>query len=538
MCASYVSDVSVQEHPGTTRAATPPAPQFGSQRARVSDFGRCHSVLMACVATLAVHLMSLTRQLGVDEGGFAMVARYAASGGGYLYGPQWVDRPPGLIAIFAVADRLGPFGVRLVACLLAVVLVAAVASAADSLGGRTAARWAAWTGFALSSSVLLDAHQLNGELAAAAFVAVSVAAVVRAVRVARSTVQTLLWGALSGLAAMAAVLVKQNFVDAFAFAGVLLLLGSLSRANRRIYRPRRVLATLVAFGLGAAVPAALAILWARSHGGIGALAYAMVGFRADAVAVIAGSSLNAPLHRLGALAGLAWLSGLLFLLGHLTIRHVGRLRRLDPLPWALAATAGVELLGVVAGENFWPHYLIALIPTLALAAGLGAHRRMPGQQWTRRLVLLSVFSTALISPIAALNTARAPSAAYTTGRWIAASAKSDDTLTVTWAHANVIDASGLRPGYPYTWSLPLRTLDPKLTLLTRTLNGAAAPTWVVRWGSPHPWGLDPGDHVDGALRAHYSHVATVCGHPVWLLDGADRQVLPEPAGSACGTGAQ
>lgn len=346
-----------------------------------------------------------------------MVARYASSGGGYLYGPQWVDRPPGLIALFAAAGRLGPFRVRLVASLLAVVLVAAVASAADSLGGRTAALWAAaWTGFA-PSSVLLDAHQLNGELAAAAFVAVSVAAVVRAVRVARSTVQTLLWGALSGLAAMAAVLLKQNFVDAFAFAAVLLLLGSLGRANRRIYRPRRVLATLVAFGLGAAVPATLAILWARSPGGIGALAYAMVGLHADAVAVIAGSSLNAPLHRLGALAGLAWLSGLLFLLGHLTIRHVGRLHRLDPLPWALAATAGVELLGVVAGKNFWPHYLTALIPTLALAADLGAHRRMPGRHWTRRLVSLSVFSTALISPIAALNTARAPSAAYTTGRW-------------------------------------------------------------------------------------------------------------------------
>ena len=494
-------------------------------------------MLLACVVTLVVHLMSLTRQPGVDEGGFAMVARYAGSGGGFLYGPQWVDRPPGLIGIFAVADQLGPFGVRLVACLLAVVLVAAVASAAEALGGRTAARWAAWTAFALSSSVLLEAQQLNGELAAAVLVAVSVAAVVRAVRVSRSRARTLLWGGLAGVTAMSAVLVKQNFVDAFVFSGVLLLLGVLSPANRMVYCPRRVLVAAVAFGFGATVPASMAVLWATSHGGAGALAYAMFGFRGDAASVIAGSSFNAPLHRLGELAGLAWLSGLLFLLGNLAIRHLGRLRHLDPLPWALAATAAVELLGAFAGENFWPHYLIALIPTVALTAGLGAHRRMPGQKWTRGLVLLTVLSTVVISPVAAVTAAAAPSAAYTTGRWIAASAHGDDTLSVTWTHANVINASGLRPGYPYAWSLPMRTLDPKLTLLTRTLNGPEAPTWVVRWDSPHPWGLDPGDHVAAALRAHYRNVATVCGHPIWLHDGARRQLAPEPTTSRCGTSA-
>jgi hypothetical protein len=497
-----------------------------------------HSVVLAVAATLGVHLLSLTRQLGPDEGGFAMVARYAGTSGAYLYGPQWVDRPPGLIGLFAVADHLGPYGVRFTAALLAVGLVAAVAWAAEAVGGRSAARWAAWTGFAFASSVLLQAQRLNGELAAAAFVAVSIAALLRALLASTTRTQTVVLGLLAGVSGMLAVLMKQSFVDAFVFAGVLLLAGIGTSANRLTYSPARVLATLGAFAAGAAVPAAATLWWAQSHGGARVLLYAVVGFRADAAAVMAHWSLAAPLHRAGALAVVAWLTGLLFLVGHLAFVHRRRLRRLDPLPWALAATVTVELVGVVAGGNFWDHYLIALIPTVAVAAGLSVNRRVPGAAWTRRLVVLAGAVTALTSPITAVNAADSTSAAYTTGRWVAASAQADDTLVVPFTHANVIDAAGLRPGYPYAWSLPTRTLDPHLDLLTSSLAGPEAPTWVVRWDASDSWGLDPAHRVDAALHAHYRPVGQICGHAVWLHDGAIRALAPTPPTSACGPGDQ
>jgi hypothetical protein len=532
--APTFGDVTVRPPPGRTRVLPVVAEPDGGRARR---FARRHSVQLACLATLALHLMTLTRQLGVDEGGFAMVARYAGSGGSYLYGPSWVDRPPGLLAVFVVAERLGPFGVRAVAAALAVVLVAATAAAADALGGRSSARWAAWAAFALSSSVLLQAHRLNGELAAAAFVAVSVAAVVHAVRTSPTRAGTLVAGTVAGAAAMCAVLTKQNFLDGFVFAGVLLGLGSLTRVNRLAYRPVQVVTTAGAFVAGAAVPAALTVRWAGSHGGLGALMYATFGFRGDAVGVVAHSSSHAPLQRLGGLALLGCLTGLLFLLGQLAVAHHRRLRHLEPLPWAVAATVGVELLGVAAGENFWSHYLTALTPMVALAAGLGVHQRMSSAPWTRRLVVLMACSTALVSPVAAVHAVLSPSRAYTTGRWIAASAHPHDTLSVLWTHANVIDASGLRPGYPYAWSLPLRTLDPQVRLLVDTLDEAPGPTWVVRWDSAHPWGLDPGNRVDGALHAHYRDVATVCGHQIWLHDGAGRHLAAPPSASACGGGA-
>jgi hypothetical protein len=493
-------------------------------------------VLLACVATLLVHLPWSSRELGSDEGGFAMVARYWLDGGPFLYGPQWVDRPPGLIGLFAAADRLGPYGVRLTATAVAVGLVAALAWAADAVGGRPAARWAAWAGFAFGSSALLEAEQLNGELAAAMFVTVSVAALLRAVRVSTSRTHTAMFGVLAGASATLAVLMKQNFVDAFVFAAVLLTVGGMSRTNRLTYRPVTVLATVLAFGVGAAIPGAATLAWATAHGGPGALAYAVFGFRTDAGAVMAKWSWAAPLHRLDFLWQVALVSGLLLLFMHLAFSHVRRLRRLDPLPWAVAATAGVELLGVFAGENFWPHYLIALIPMVALSAGLSVHSRVPGWRWTRRLVVAAAVTTALVSTIAAFHAAQHSTQAYTTGRWLAAAAQPTDTIVVPFTHPNVIDASGLKPGYPYAWSLPLRTLDPQLSLLTSTLNGQAAPTWVVQWDNPHTWGLDPGNHVAAALRAHYRPMAVVCGHPIWLHDGVSRHLGPVPPASACGAG--
>ena len=502
------------------------------------EFAKRHSVVLAAVATLTVHLLSLTRQLGSDEGGFAMVARYWLDGGPFLYGPQWVDRPPGLIGLFAAADHLGPYGVRLTATVVAVGLVAALAWAADAVGGRPAARWAAWAGFAFGSSTLLEAEQLNGELAAAMFVTVSVAALLRAVRVSTSRAHTLMLAVLAGASATLAVLMKQNFLDAFVFAAVLLTVGVANRTNRLTYRPVTVLATALGFGVGAAIPATATLAWATAHGGPGALAYAMFGFRTDAAAVMANWSWAAPERRLEFLGQITLVSGLVFLLLHLAVSHRRRLRRADPLPWAVAATAAVELLGVVAGENYWPHYLIALIPMVGLTAGLSVHHRVPGWRWTRRLVVASAVTTALVSPIAAYGAAHQSTQAYTTGGWVAAAARPGDTIVVPFTHANVIDASGLKPGYPYAWSLPLRTLDPQLSLLTSTLTGPAAPTWVVRWDNPHTWGLDPNNRVDAALRAHYRPVAVVCGHAVWLHDGIGRYLAPAPRTSACGAGAQ
>ena len=105
---------------------------------------------------MGTHLLFVSRWLGDDEGGFAMVARYWNDPGAYLYGPLWVDRPPGLIAVFDAATARTFRSGRLVAGAVAVVAVLAASDTATSLAGRGAGRWAAWAAFAFYSSALFD----------------------------------------------------------------------------------------------------------------------------------------------------------------------------------------------------------------------------------------------------------------------------------------------------------------------------------------------------------------------------------------------
>ena len=171
---------------------------------------------------------------------------------------------------------------------------------------------------------------------------------------------------------------------------------------------------------------------------------------------------------------------------------------------------------MAAGETFWPHYLIALIPTRRRGHRAGRAPADAGRTWTRRLVVAAAVATALVSSFGAVHVAMVTSRSWTIGRWLAASAAPRDSVVVTFTHANLINASGLRPSYQYAWSLPIRTLDPHLNRwCTRSTAPPPRPGWSAT--TPRtPWGLDPTSRVAAALRTHYREVATVCGRPVWL----------------------
>ena len=188
----------------------------------------------------------------------------------------------------------------------------------------------------------------------------------------------------------------------------------------------------------------------------------------------------------------------------------------------------MELAGVIAGGSYWSHYLIGLLPMTVLAAGVVAGS---SERWTRRLVVVAVLVTVATAPPLALVAHREPAAARV-GGWIAASARPGDTITVLYTHPNAAQASGLAPAYPYAWSLPVRTLDPGLTLLRDTLQGQAAPTWVVQWDPLSSWGLDRDRRLAALLESRYVHVADVCGQPVLLLRGVNRELAPLTA-AAC-----
>jgi hypothetical protein len=476
-----------------------------------------------------MHLLFLSRQLSPDEGGFAMVARVSRPGGPYLYGHQWVDRPPGLMAVFDLAQHLGPFGVRLTAGLCATALVAAAAWAVGAVAGEVAAGWAAWTAFALATSPLLETYQLNGEIIAAPLVLLAVAAICQALYGSSRLPLMLLLSLVSGFSAASALLIKQNFEDGLTFVGVLLVGAFVLRR----FPWRRVAAALVAFLVGVSGPLVWAATWAGAHGGVSALVFALFRFRAMAGDLIADGPLHASELRLIDLMWLAVASGMALLAAQVGFSQWRALLARSPLVWAVTVSAGVELLGVVLGASYWPHYLIGLVPMLVFATGIACRPGAGSQTATRWLVVAVAAVTVVTAPVEAFAVHGHRSRPYLVARWLASSAHHGDTVVVPFTHANVIGESGLASPYPYSWSLPVRTLDPGLTLLTHTLNdGRIAPTWVVRWNPPHSWGLDPHNHVAHALDAHYRKVAVVCGRAVWLHRGVDRTIGPLPQG--CG----
>ena len=487
---------------------------------------------LAALVAFGAHLLFVGGSLMSDEGGYAMVARMWHHGGPYLYGPQWVDRPPGLIALFWLADLGGPAGVRLTAAVLATALVAAAGWAGWAVRGGRAAGWSSWTAAVLVCSTLLETYELDGELAAAPWVMTSVAAVLHAIYRSRSRRSAVVMSAVSGAAAALAMLDKQNFLDGFVFAAVLLLALTM---RGRLARPRAAL--VLAGGLvGAALVLVPTLVWSAGHGGVDALLYATYGFRADAADVMRSGSLHAPEARAVELLWLAVTSGLVLVTAQLALGNWRAVWARSPLALACGAAFAVEVGGIVAGANYWPHYLIAPIPVISLAAGVAATRPGFGRWWTRTAVVAVGVITATGTPgVVAAETN--PSTPYLTGRWLAQVAHPGDSVVVPYSHANVIETSGLAAPYPYSWSLPVRTLDPDLRLFTGLLTSRDAPTWVVVWDDLHTWGLDSYNRVETALHHDYTQVGEACGHRVWLHRDEPRNTrsVPDPCGAETGT---
>ena len=178
---------------------------------------------VALVSGLVVllRLPGIPVPLHTDEAGYFLVAQSWRAGGPNLYGHYFVDRPPLLIALFRLADLTGwPASIRVLACVFSVMFVVAAAWAASEVTGARGIRWAAVVAGALATTPVLLAHEADGEIFAAPLVMLSVALTLAAVRRTGRTSFLLATGA--GLAAGAAVMTKQNFVDAVVFAVVLL----------------------------------------------------------------------------------------------------------------------------------------------------------------------------------------------------------------------------------------------------------------------------------------------------------------------------
>lgn len=484
-------------------------------------------LLWLCLAVVVLRLTYVRHPLRTDEGGYLLIARQWHSGGEFLYGDYYVDRPPLLMLIFRLAalsdwDAM----IRVVVIPFAVLFVVAAWRTGEALSGRVGAMWSAVVGAALMCSPAISADQADGELFAATLVMSSIALALTAWR-SDAAGRRLALAAAAGVLAGAAPLVKQNFLDALLFVAVLVLASTL--AARRV--GRRELAVGLGVLVGSLVPHALVLAWMTSTG---VEAWSMwrdlVTFRGRALDVIWAGSLHAPVVRGVALVALGLVSGVLLVVAcWVAAARPWRLRG-SPEQWATTVVLAFGLGAIAAGGSYWPHYLVQLAPGAVLAVGAVAPTDVRAGQWMRRagatVAAAAVVGTILLSVV--YVTSPVGWVQQRAGEWLAASSLPGDTGFVAYGNAAILETADLGSPYPHLWSLPMRTLDPEQDRLRATLAGPDAPTWVVQVNGLNSWDIDAGSRLRDLVEERYLVAAEICGNPVWLRKDRVRPLAPPP----------
>jgi hypothetical protein len=475
----------------------------------------------ALVMSALLRAPFLGRPLSFDEGGFLMVARQWDGAGSALYGDQWVDRPPLLLLIFKAADWLGGSAVtlRLFALVFAAVMIVSAWWAGKVINGPKGAVAAAFVAAMVGANVSLDGVGLTGETMAGAFVMLSCALTLQARYDAKTPQTGVLLALFAGVVAALACLVKQSFIDAGVFALVLLGL--------KLHKTWRL---LVAGTIGVAIPLFVTTVWARSDEGPGLVRLwtAVVRFRQRAYAVVEDTTSTAPVEHPDLLLLLFVVAGMAFLGAQMLVAvlsvHARRSLRV-----AVVVMLAYGVAGVLLGGSWWRHYLLQLVPVLALGTAIATQRsaqRFRSHAATTYAVAASVV-TAIVAAATHLNVTSGDLSDEAVADYLKAASEPTDSVIVAYGSPSIIQRSGLTTPYRYSWSLPIRGRDPHLTQLVATLEGPQAPTWLIEMGSFDWWQLDTPDFQE-VRRARYHWVADVCGHNVYLRNDLPRDLPPSP----------
>jgi hypothetical protein len=484
-------------------------------------------LVLLCGLVVLVRATFVPRPLRNDEGGYLLIARHWHTGGEFVYGDYFVDRPPLLMLIFRIASLTEwDQAIRVVAIPFVLVFVLAGRRAGTLLGGPAGGRWAAVVAAGIMCSPGLAAEQADGELFGACLVLAAIALGLSAWH-AGTDGRRLAWATAAGAVGAAAPLVKQSLVEGLLLLAGLAVLGCRGRAASR----RRALLVGAGGLLGALVPVALAVLWlTAAQVAPGDAWHDLLGSRRVALDILWSTSPDDSVRRIGQLLVLGSVTGLLPVV----------------LTWFLAARRGlgrgsvdvrlitplllVGMVGIASGGGYWPPYLLQLAPGAVLAAGALAPSVSAPGAWMRGVSRM-VAAAALVGTVASgVAYTVNPSAWHSqrTGKWLADSKAASDTGFVAYGLPSVLETADMPSPYPHLWSAAMRTVDPEQVRLRATLAGPTAPTWIVQVDGLNAWGIDDGSRLRHLVRERYRVVAEICGHRVWLRQDVTRELAAPP----------
>ena len=480
-----------------------------------------------CLVVVLVRATYVWRPLRNDEGGYLLIARQWRTGGEFMYGDYWVDRPPLLTLIFKVAS-LTEWDQAIRALAIPFVLLSVLAGwrAGTLLGGPTGGRWAAVVAAGFLCSPPMAAEQADGELYGAALVMAAFALTLSAWH-AESRTHRLGLAAAAGVVAASAPLVKQSLVEGVLLLAGLVVLGWWSGGAAR----RRAVDVGFASFLGALVPVALFVLWvAAARIPPADVWHDLVGSRGVAFELIWSTSPDDSIRRAGQLLVLGTVTGLLpVVVTWLVAARRGAARA--SLPARLISPLLVlSLVGIVSGGSYWPPYLLQLVPAAVMAAGAMAPMFSIEGAWMRRFGTTVAAVAVLGALVSGIVHVTVPQLWETQriGEWLAESKAADDTGLVVYGLPSILESADMSSPYPHVWSAAMRTEDAQQTRLRATLAGPAAPQWIVQINGFDAWGIDDGSRLRDLVHERYRVVAEMCGEKVWLRQDVARELAAPP----------
>jgi hypothetical protein len=187
------------------------------------------------------------------------------------------------------------------------------------------------------------------------------------------------------------------------------------------------------------------------------------------------------------------------------------------LRWPACALLAWEVVSIAGGGSYWLHYLLDLVPGIAVLAVAAAQRPPSARRWLGGALTAAALSAGISTAVAA---AAGPdySSDWGTISYLRDHARPGDTAVVAFGHPNILWDSHLNSPYEQLWSLPVRVRDHDLSELSGVLTSPNAPTWVVvSGGDLYSWGIDA-SHADRVLEADYHRVTSEGAYVIWHLN--------------------
>lgn len=464
---------------------------------------------IALIIGVAVRVAFINLPMIHDEGGYALAARGWLEGTGQLYGDLWISRPQGIFAVYAFTMQTIGYGTaafRAMALLFACLTTIGV--------WLFARRWTSPQTASLAAivcSLLLGSPNLEG-FTANAEVFAGMPAVFAAFWLLR---QAQTGWSVKGLLGIGALIGISTVLKPSGAATLLMAIAFLLTYTRDDNRARWLRIGWVTMGM--VVVGAITLIHGATLGWDN-FWYATVSYRFSVQSAFSAGLL----HNLKALGWMIINAAELFALAVAVFIFRARLP-LEKLKWRSTSEgyrtpprahfvrgwqeAGDILLwwwmvsavlGIMMGGDYWTHYLIQMVPPMALWLARASSGIVHALKGWRHYAAVAMFAILLLMPYGVIidgphsiyqHVYRHPGypAQLAVARYIRENTTPDQTIYVAFDQASIYYLADRKPAYRHLYDQELRALPDSYADIISIISSDERPVYVVSTLHPGPF---------------------------------------------------